>query len=147
MSDSVWPQRQQPNRLPHPWDSTGKNTGVGCHFLLQCIKVKMKVKSPSRVWLLVTPWTAPYQAPPSIGFSRQEYWSGVPFPSPKIVPTLKENMVYSSGPQPFWQRDQFPWTTFPWTGSWDDLGLIQVHYIYCILYFYFVAISGYSALT
>ena len=40
MSDSVWPQRRQPTRLPHPWDSPGKNTGVGCHFLLQCMKVK-----------------------------------------------------------------------------------------------------------
>ena len=38
--DSVQPQRQQPTRLPHPWDSPGKNTGVGCHFLLQCMKVK-----------------------------------------------------------------------------------------------------------
>ena len=34
------PQRRQPTRLPHPWDSPGKNTGVGCHFLLQCMKVK-----------------------------------------------------------------------------------------------------------
>ena len=40
MSDSVRPHRQQPTRLPHPWDSPGKNTGVGCHFLLQCRKVK-----------------------------------------------------------------------------------------------------------
>ena len=40
MSDSVWPHRRQPTRLPHPWDSPGKNTGVGCHFLLQCMKVK-----------------------------------------------------------------------------------------------------------
>ena len=40
MSDSVWPHRQQPTRLPNPWDSPGKNTGVGCHFLLQCMKVK-----------------------------------------------------------------------------------------------------------
>ena len=40
MSDSVRPHRRQPARLPHPWDSPGKNTGVGCHFLLQCIKVK-----------------------------------------------------------------------------------------------------------
>ena len=42
MSDSVQPQRQQPTRLPRPWDSPGKNTGVGCHFLLQCMKVKSK---------------------------------------------------------------------------------------------------------
>ena len=40
MSDSVWPHRRQPSRLPRPWDSPGKNTGVGCHFLLQCMKVK-----------------------------------------------------------------------------------------------------------
>ena len=39
MSDSVRPHRRQPTRLPHPWDSPGKNTGVGCHFLLQCMKV------------------------------------------------------------------------------------------------------------
>ena len=40
MSNSVRLQRQQPTKLPHPWDSPGKNTGVGCHFLLQCMKVK-----------------------------------------------------------------------------------------------------------
>ena len=44
-SDSVRPHRRQPTRLPRPWDSPGKNTGVGCHFLLQC----MKVKSESQV--------------------------------------------------------------------------------------------------
>ena len=45
-------------------------------------KRKVKVKLLSRVWLLTTPWTAAYQAPLSMGFSRQEYWSGVPLPSP-----------------------------------------------------------------
>ena len=40
VSDSVGPHRRQPTRLPRPWDSLGKNTGVGCHFLLQCMKVK-----------------------------------------------------------------------------------------------------------
>ena len=109
MSDSVRPHRQLPTRLLCPWDSPGKNTGVDCHFLLQCMKWKVKVKSLSRAWLLATPWTAAfsnawkwkvkvkslchvwllattwtgaYQAPPSMGFSRQEYWSGVPLPSP-----------------------------------------------------------------
>ena len=47
-------------------------------------KWKVKVKSLSNVRLLVTPWTAAYQAPPSLGFSRQEYWSGVPWPSLNI---------------------------------------------------------------
>ena len=42
VSDSVRPHRRQPTRLPHHWDSPGKNTGVGCHFLLQYMKVKCK---------------------------------------------------------------------------------------------------------
>ena len=75
------PQRRQPTRLPCPWDSPGKNTGVGCHCLLQCMKVK--VKSLSRVRFLATPWTTAYQAPLSMGFARQEYWSGLPLPSPR----------------------------------------------------------------
>ena len=49
-------------------------------------KWKVKVKSISHVWLLATPWTATYQAPPSMGFSRQEYWNGVPLPS--LFPVL-----------------------------------------------------------
>ena len=48
-------------------------------------KWKVKVKSLSRVWLLATPWIAAYQASPSMGFSKQEYWSGVPLPSPILV--------------------------------------------------------------
>ena len=46
---------------------------------------KWKVKSLSHVWLFVTPWTAAFQAPPSMGFSRQEYWSGLPLPSPYML--------------------------------------------------------------
>ena len=70
-SDSVQPHSRPPTRLPCPWDFPGKNTGVGCHFLLQCIK--MKVKSLSHTRLSGTPWTAAHQAPPSMGFSRQKY--------------------------------------------------------------------------
>ena len=46
VSDSVRPHRRQPTRLRHPWDSPGKNTGEGCHFLLQCIKVKSESEVP-----------------------------------------------------------------------------------------------------
>ena len=89
---------------------------MGCHFLLQGIfqtqgsnpllfhflhwqvdslplappgkPHQLPVKSLSHVQLFATPWTVAYQAPPSIGFSRQEYWSGLPFPSPQgIFPT------------------------------------------------------------
>ena len=55
---TVRPQRRQPTRLPRPWDSPGKNAGVACHFLLQCMIVK--VKSLSRVRLLANQWTAAY---------------------------------------------------------------------------------------
>ena len=188
MPNSVRPHRWQPTRLPSPWDSPGKNTGLGCHFLLQSMEVKsesevaqscptlsdpmdcplpgssvhgifqarvlewgtiafsqillarsrllihaaaakslqscptlcdpvdgsppgspvpgilqartlewvaisfsnawkwkVKVKSLSRVRPSATPWTAAYQAPPPMGFSRQEYWSGVPLPSPPCI--------------------------------------------------------------
>ena len=188
MSDSVRPHRWQPTRLPHPWDSPGKNTGVGCHFLLQRMKVrsesevsqscptlcdpmdcslpgssvhgifqarvlewvaiafspvytaaaaaakllqscptmcdpidgslpgssvpgilqarilewvvisfsnawkwKVKVKSLSHVRLFETPWSVAYQAPPSMGFSRQGYWSGLPLPSPLTQSSSSES--------------------------------------------------------
>ena len=83
------PHRRQLTRLPRPWDSPGKNTGVGYHFLLQCVKVKLL----RPVQLLVTPWTAAYLAPPSMGFSRQEYWSGVPLPSPYNSANIVENVL------------------------------------------------------
>ena len=62
MSDSVRPYRRQPTRLPRPWDSPGKNTGVGCHFLLQCMEVKSESEAIQSC-LFMTPWTAAYQAP------------------------------------------------------------------------------------
>ena len=85
MSDSVQPHRRQPTRLPCPWDSPGKNTGVGCHFLLQRMKVKSESEVAQSCPTLATPWTAAYQAPPSIGFSRQKYWSGLPLPSLRTI--------------------------------------------------------------
>ena len=64
----------------------------------------MKVKSLSRVQLLATPWTAAYQAPLSMGFSRQEYWSGVPLPSPTItLEHIKTNLLVEQR-QTIWGR-------------------------------------------
>ena len=94
-----------PVRLLHPWDFPGKITGVSCHFLLQGI-VPTQGSNPgllhyrlshkgashkmlllllsrfSRVWLCAIPYMAAHQAPLSMGFSRQEYCSGLPLPSP-----------------------------------------------------------------
>ena len=73
VSNSVQPHRRQLTRLPRPWDSPDKNTGVGCHFLLQCMKVKSESEVTQSCPLFATPWTAAYQAPLSMGFSRQQY--------------------------------------------------------------------------
>ena len=80
VSDSVRPHRWQPTRLHHPWDSPGKNTGVGCHFLLQC----MKVKSESEVAVMsdsATPWIAAYQGSSIHGIfqARVLEWGAVAF--------------------------------------------------------------------
>ena len=56
------------------------------HTYIHTFIRKKKVKSLSHVQLFATPWTVAYQAPPSMGFSRQEYWSGLPFPSPGDLP-------------------------------------------------------------
>ena len=82
VSDSVRPHRRQPTRLPVPGILEARTLEWVSISFSSAWKWKVKGKSVSRVRLLATPWTAAYQAPPSVGFSRQEYWSGVPFPSP-----------------------------------------------------------------
>ena len=183
MSDPVRPQRQQPMKLPHPWNSPGKNTGVGCHFLLQCMKVKsesevaqsyptlsdpMDCSLPgssihgifqTRVlewgviyswfkilllvshvqisytytqavlcsvvsWLFAAPWTVAHQAPLSMGFSRQEYWNELPFPTPEDLsnPGIEIMILASSA-----LADGFFTTTTTW----------EVPYIHSFFRFFF----------
>jgi len=84
---------------------------------------KVKVKSLSRVWLLVTPWTAAHQAPPSMGFSKQEYWSGVPLSSPRktsnsaLLTTPKPLTVWiTTNCGKFFKRWKYQTT---WSASWE----------------------------
>ena len=63
-----------------------ENTGVGCHFLLQCMEVKTESEAVHSCPTLTTSWTAAHQAPLSMGFSRQQYWSELPFPPPGDLP-------------------------------------------------------------
>ena len=74
--------RATPPGSPVPGILQARTLGQVAISFSNAWKWKVKVKSLSRVWLLAIPWTAAYQAPPSMGFSRQEYWSGVPLPSP-----------------------------------------------------------------
>ena len=83
MSDSVQPQRRQLTRLAVPGILQARTPEWVAISFSNAWKWKVKVKSLSRVWLLATPWTAAYQAPLPMGFSRQEYWSGLPLPSPE----------------------------------------------------------------
>ena len=81
MSDSVRPHRQHPLGSSVPGILQARTLEWVAISFSSAWKWKVKVKSLSRVRLLETPWTAAYQAPPPMGFSRQEYWSGVPLPS------------------------------------------------------------------
>ena len=125
------PHRQKPTRLPRPWDSPGKNTGVGCHFLPPMHKSeKWKWSHFSRVRLSATPWTAAYQAPPSMGFSRQEYWSGVPLPSPHgVLERLNKTAVEKSQPLALMNAHYYPVPLLlrPWHSpvSWQHSLLLQ----------------------
>ena len=105
MSNSVRPHRQQPTRLPHPWDSPGKNTGVGCHFLLQCMKVKSESEvvqscptlrphglQPTR---LLRPWDFPVKSTGvgchiSLGNCKLKLYYCTPLRMAKIQSTNKQ---------------------------------------------------------
>ena len=101
-------------------------------------KWKVKVKSLSRVRLLATPWTAAYQAPPSMGFSRQEYWSGVPLPSPLTClcyakslqsrPTLCDSRDGSPPGSPvpgILQARTLEWVAISFSNAWKWKGIVK----------------------
>ena len=92
MSNSVWPHRRQPPGSPVPGILQARTLEWVAISFSNAWKWKVKAKSLSRVWLLVTPWTAAYQAPPSMGFSRQKYWNGVPLPSLKLLYRVANNI-------------------------------------------------------
>ena len=81
MSDSVRPHRWQPTRLCHPWDSPGKNTGVGCHFFLQCMKVKSKSEVVQLCLTLHDPmdWSLPGSSVHGIFQARVLEWVAIAF--------------------------------------------------------------------
>ena len=82
MSNSVWPRDGSPPGSPIPGILQARTLEWVAISFSNAWKWKVKVKLLSHVRLLATPWTAAYQAPPSMGFSRQEYWREVPLPSP-----------------------------------------------------------------
>ena len=89
-SSNNCPERQMDREDSSRYSTTGEAGYLvwpeGTALFQNVPHLKVKVKSLSRVRLFETPWTAAYQAHPSMGFSRQEYWSGLPFPSPEYLP-------------------------------------------------------------
>ena len=85
MSDSVRPHRRQPTRLRHPWDSPGKNTGVGCHFLLQCMKVKSESEVAQSCPTLSDPMdcSLPGSSIHGIFQARVLEWGAIAFSTPR----------------------------------------------------------------
>ena len=84
------PHRQQPTRLPRPWDSPGKNIGVGCHFLLQCMKVKSENEVTQSCPTLTDPMDCSLSGSSSQGFSRLQYWSGCHCPLHSMAYRFKD---------------------------------------------------------
>ena len=97
MSNSVRPHRRQPTRLPHPWDSPGKNTGVGCHFLLQCMKVKSESEVTESCPTLSDPMdcSPPGSSIHGIFQARVLEWGAIAF-SVDVV-TLLQILIYVKG--------------------------------------------------
>jgi len=96
VSDSVRSHRQQPTRLPHPWDSPGKNTGVGCHFFLQCMKVKSESEVAQSCPTLSDPMdcSLPGSFVHGIFQARVLEWGAIAFSDAKVwIQGRKNDMV------------------------------------------------------
>ena len=95
MSNSVRPHRRQPTRLPSPWGSPGKNTGVGCHFLLQCLKVKSESEVSLSCPTLSDPIirSLPGSSIHGVFQARVGSWSGVPLPFPTSAASVQFSSV------------------------------------------------------
>ena len=91
VSDSVRPHRRQPTRLPHPWDSPGQNTGVGCHFLLQCMKVKSESEVAQSCPTLSDPmdWNLPGSSIHGIFQARVLEWGAIAFSDFFLLQSVK----------------------------------------------------------
>ena len=85
MSDSVQPHRRQPTRLPHPWDSPVKNTGLGCHFLLQCRKVKSESEVAQSCPTPSDPMDCSLPGSSVHGIFQARVLEWVPLPSPELI--------------------------------------------------------------
>ena len=126
MSDSVRPHRQQPTRLPHPWDSLGKNTGAGCHFLLQFMKVKSESKVAQSCPTLCHPLDCSLPGSSAHGIFQAKVleWVAIAFSEMKVMRSLISvqfsHSVVSDSLQPHESQHTRPSCPSPTPGVHSD---------------------------
>ena len=132
MSNSVRPQRRQPTRLPRPWDSPGKNTGVGCYFLLQCMKVKSESEVAQSCPTLSDPMDCSLLGSSVHGIcqARVLEWGAIASSIPCLIGYIFFFMKYSwflekaMAPHSSTLAWQIPWTEEP--GRLQSMGSLGV---------------------
>ena len=136
MSNSVQPQRQQPTRLPCPWDSPGKNNGVGCHFL-QCMKVKSESEVAQSCLTLQDPMDCSLPGSSVHGIFQARVLEWVPMPSSGDLPNPGvKPMFHMPLPSPYWSIvDLQNFISFQCTTEWFN---ISVDYASELLYCYWL---------
>ena len=109
MSDSVQPHRRKPTRLPYPWDSPGKNTGVGCHFLLQCMKMKSESEDAQSCPTLSDPMdcSLPGSSIHGIFQARVLVWVAIAFSATNTNNLLSAKCCAGLSSTPFCSRDGY----------------------------------------
>ena len=134
MSDSVRPHRWQPTRLPRPWDSPGKNTGVGCRFLLQCLKVKSEREVAQSCPTLSDPVDCSPPGSSVHGTFQARGLEWVPSPSPSCSRLGHKN----TGPKSvLLTRDTLPLVLLPWKKTVQDVKMMLVANISLMLSYSF----------
>ena len=113
MSDSVRPHRRQPTRLSRPWDSPGKNTGVGCHFLLQCMKVKSESEVAQSYPTLSDPmdWSPPGFSIHGIFQARVLEWGAIAVSGPSMKSHIFTMLVYKTNLKEKKRESALMWNT------------------------------------
>ena len=116
MSDSVWPHRQQTTRLPRSWDSPGKSTGVGCHFLLQCMKVKSESEVAQSCPTLRNPMdcSLPGSSAHGIFQARVLEWAAIAFSE---AGSIAHRILWMT---------LVTWGSFTWSTPWGSI-LCDLH--------------------
>ena len=111
MSDSLRPHESQHTRLPHPWDSPSKNTGVGCHFLLQCMKVKSESEVAQSYPTLSNPMdcSLPGSSIHGIFQARVLEWGAIAFSVCIYIHTYIHTYIYSAGYGILYYKAGYEW--------------------------------------